>query len=322
MSMTPRENFLHYLKHEPYEWTPTSGDMIYFHPEEIPDHVARAFVFQQGGYTGPKGGKDLFGVEWVYVPTVGGSMETAPLFDDICDWEKYVTIPDLDTIDWEAVAKRNADYLKTDKLIHSTIFTGYFERLISFVGFENAVVALIDEDSKESVHKLFDKLTDFYIDEIRRHKKWFDIDIMEVHDDWGNQRSLMFSVETQNEMILPYIKRLVDAAHEVGVLVEQHSCGKIEALVPSIIASGVDTWRGQGSVVDKKWIVDNYGDQFRFGVDIQLDPGATPDMGLDAVKNLFTDFHGKDVWLVPYRGEGAAELNKAVYAKIAEIRHI
>ena len=322
MSMTPRENFVHFLKHEPYEWTPTSADQIYFHPAEIPDHVARAMVFQQEPYTGPKGGKDKFGVDWVFVPSVGGSMETAPLFDDICDWEKYITMPNLDDIDWEGCAKRNAEFLHCDKMIHSSIYTGYFERLISFVGFENASIALIDDDEKEAVHKLFDQLTELYIDEIRRLKKWFHVDIVELHDDWGNQRSLMFSVETHTEMILPYIKRVVKAAHEMDVLIEQHSCGKIEALVPNMIASGVDTWRGQGAVVDKKWIVDTYGDQFRFGVDTLLDPGATPDMGLDAVKNLFRDYHGKDIWLVSYRGPNGAELNKAINAKIAEIGHI
>ena len=322
MSMTPKENFLHFLKREPYEWTPTFADQQYFHPQEIPDHVARAMIYQQTPYDGPKGGKDKFGVDWVYVPTVGGSMEVAPLFDDITEWEKYVKMPDLDQIDWAGCAERNAEYLRADKLIHTSIYTGYFERLISFVGFENASIALIDDEEQACVHKLFDQLTELYIEEIRRLKKWFNVDIVELHDDWGNQRSLMFSVDTHTEMILPYIKRVVNAAHEMGVLVEQHSCGKIEALVPNIIESGVDTWRGQGSVVDKKWIVDNYGDQFRFGVDIQLDPGATPDMGLDAVKNLFRDYHGKDIWLVPYRGEGGMELNKAIYAKIAEIGHI
>lgn len=321
--MTPRENFLHFLKREPYEWTPTFADQAYFHPVELPDNVARAMIFQQTPYTGPLGGKDMFGIEWVYVPSVGGSMEVEPIFEDITDWEKYVTFPNLDDIDWEGCAKNNAEFLKTDKMIHCSIFTGYFERLISFVGFENASIALIDEDEQEAVHKLFDKLTELYIDLIRRMKRWFNVDIVELHDDWGNQRSLMFSVDTHTEMILPYIKRVVEAAHAEGVLIEQHSCGKIEALVPNIIASGVDTWRGQGSVVDKKWIVDNYGDQFRFAVDVTLDPGATLDQGLDAVTNLFRDYHGKDVWIVPYRGSGdGAALNKAIFDHLAEIRRI
>lgn len=296
--MTPRENFRHFMKHEPYEWTPMSKDQIYFHPEEIPDHVARAMIFQQEPYNGPKGGKDKFGVDWVYVPTVGGSMETAPMFDDITEWKKYITMPDLDKIDWEGCARRNAEYLSTDRAIHSSIYTGFFERLISFVGFENASIALIDDDEKVAVHELFDQLTELYIEEIRRLKKWFNVDIVELHDDWGNQRSLMFSVDTHTEMILPYIKRVVDAAHSMDVLVEQHSCGKIESLMPNIIASGADTWRGQNSVVDKKWLVDNYGDQFRFGVDVACAPDTAPEDLAAAADRFVEAYHGKDVWLV------------------------
>ena len=320
--MTPRENFLHFLKNEPYEWTPSSLDQQVFRPSMIPDHIARAMVSEQAPYTGEKGGKDLFGVEWVYVPTVGGSMETGIMFEDIAEWEKYVTIPDLDKLDWEGCAKANAEYLNTDKIIHSTIFTGYFERLISFVGFENASLALIDEDEQECVHKLFDKLTDFYIDMIHRLHKYFNVEIVELHDDWGNQRSLMFSVNTHREMILPYIKRIVEAAHAEGVFIEQHSCGKIEALMPSMIESGVDTGRGQASVIDKDWLVENYGDQFKFGVEIRPNAGATDDEIREAAKTAFAKYHGKNVWVVLYRNSMSQEMTQEVYAEIRKIGHI
>lgn len=320
--MTPRENFIHFLKHEPYEWTPSTLDMKVFRPSMIPDNIARAMVSEQLPYAGEKGGKDLFGVEWVYVPTVGGSMETGIMFDDICDWEKYVTIPDLDQLDWEGCAKANAEFLNTDKVIQSTIFTGYFERLISFVGFENASLALIDEDEQEHVHKLFDKLTEFYIDVIRHLHKYFNVEIVELHDDWGNQRSLMFSVNTHREMILPYIKRVVDAAHAEGVCIEQHSCGKIEALMPNIIASGVDTWRGQNSVIDKKWLVDNYGDQFRFGVEARPADGASEDEIIATVQKVLDDYHGKDVWLALGRAALGDEKAREICNQIRQVGHI
>lgn len=320
--MTPKENFIHFLKHEPYQWTPCSLDQIYFHPAAIPDYVARAMVFEHKPYEGQWGGKDMFGVDWVYVPSVGGSMETAPLFDDITRWEELVTWPDLDAYDWAGCARENADYLHSDKLIHTSIFTGYFERLISFVGFENASIALIDEEEQASVHKLFDRLTELYIDYIRRMRRWFQVDLVELHDDWGNQRSLMFSLDTHREMILPYIKRVVAAAHEMGVLIEQHSCGKIEALLPSMIESGVDTWRGQNSVVDKKWLVDTYGDRFRFGVDLPLDPGATPEQGLAAVSQALAAYHGKDVWFVLYRPTLGTELCQTVCDHLHDLGHV
>ena len=320
--MTPRENFIHFLKNEPYEWTPCSPDRRGFCPSIIPDHIARAMVCEQAPYTGVKGGKDLFGVEWVYVPSVGGSMETGIMFEDITEWEKYVTFPNLDDLDWEGCAKANAEYLNTDELLHSTIFTGYFERLISFVGFENASLALIDEDEQVYVHKLFDKLTDFYIDMIHRLHKYFNVEMVDVHDDWGNQRSLMFSTDTHREMILPYIKRLVDAAHAEGVFIEQHSCGKVEALLPNMIESGVDTWRGQRNVVDKDALVEKYGDQFKFCVEIRPGENAPDDLIRQAAKEAYAKYHGKEVWVMMSRFAMGENMVQEIYAEIRKMGHI
>ena len=46
--MTPRDNFIHFLKKEPYEWTPTSNDYLLFRPTMISDHIARAMVCRYG----------------------------------------------------------------------------------------------------------------------------------------------------------------------------------------------------------------------------------------------------------------------------------
>ena len=319
--MTPRENFIHFLKNEPCEWTPTSADQCFFRPAAIPDNIARAMVQQQVPYEGEWGGKDMFGVEWVYVPTVGGSMETGIMFEDIEDWKKYVKIPDPDSIDWEGCAKANAEYLNTDKILYSTIYTGYFERLISFVGFESSAMALIDEDEQELVHELFQKLTDYYIEIIRRMKKYFNIEIVEVHDDWGNQRSLMFSVNTHKEMIVPYMQQITKAAHEMGVFIEMHSCGKIEGLMPNLIDTGVDTWRGQASVIDKKFCVDNYGDRFKFGVEIRPESPLPTDEAMALADKILADYHGKNVWIILGRTLGA-EASDLIYKKIRAMGRI
>ncbi|NLO49087.1 MAG: hypothetical protein GX111_12400 [Clostridiales bacterium] len=49
-------------------------------------------------------------------------------------------------------------------------------------------------------------------------------------------------------------------------MIEQHSCGKIEEMFPSIIASGADTWRGQ-PMNDKLSLVRRFSSTFRFGVE-------------------------------------------------------
>lgn len=294
--MTPRDNFLRFLSGETYGWVPSNMDMLQFRPAFIPDHAARGFVVQQRPYEGPLGGKDLLGVEWLYQAAVGGSMETAPLFEDIEDWEEKVVFPELEAMDWEACARENADYLKSDKLIATTLYTGYFERLISFVGFENAAMALIDEEQQEAVSALFDKLTDFYIRYIKLLRKHFGVDIVEIHDDWGTQISTMFSPDTHSEMILPYMKRLVEAAHAEGVFIEQHSCGKIDELVPNIIASGVDTWKGQ-PVVDAFGLAEKYGDSFKFGITLLLDDPLEDAQVIEAVKAVVDKYAGKRIWM-------------------------
>jgi hypothetical protein len=51
------------------------------------------------------GGKDFFGIEWEYIPQVGGSMVRpgkGALLEDVNDWEKVIKFPNLDDYDWEA----------------------------------------------------------------------------------------------------------------------------------------------------------------------------------------------------------------------------
>ena len=294
--LTPRENLIRYLKNEKFEWTPSTDDMLPFFPELMPDNVARAFVMQQEPFKGEYGGYDLLGCLWEYEPLVGGSMEKGVLMDDIEDWESIVKFPDLDKMDWEGCAKANKEYLTTDKLIRSTIFTGYFERLIAFVGFENSAMALVDEDQQEAVHALFDKLTTLYMEVIRRHHDYFGVELMEVHDDWGTQRSPMFSLDTHREMIVPYMRKLVDFAHSIGVFIEIHSCGMIEGLIPGLIETHADIWRGQ-AINDKKKLVDTYGDQFHFGVEIRPSAPVSDEQALALLDEAYESWAGKDIWL-------------------------
>ena len=294
--MTPRENFTHFLRHEPYEWTPTSEDMLTFRPAEICENVARGMVDQQAPFAGEYGGKDLFDLDWIFEKQVGGSIEVGHPFDDIEDWEKYITLPDMDAIDWEGCAKRNAEYLNTDKLVFTTIFTGFFERLISFVGFENAAMALVDEDQQEVVRDLFDRLADKYIDMIGRLKRWFNVGIVEIHDDWGTQKSPMFSASVHRELFVPVFRKVVEAAHEIGVFVELHSCGMIEPLMPGVIDCGVDTWRGQ-DINDKKKLVYTYGDRFNYAVNFRPAEQKSDAELIADLDAFLEDYRGKYVWV-------------------------
>ena len=299
--ITPRENFLMFLRGEEPLWMPFTGEMLCFTPAVVPDNVSRGFVFDDSGFDPNKdaGGPDMFGVEWEWVPTVGGSMVRpgAPKVPDITEWENYITFPDIDSWDWEGSARINKRLIEQKELLpNATIMNGLFERLISFCDMNEALVAMVDEDEQEAVHRLFDKLADFYPKLIKKYVEYYHVEVITFHDDWGSQRAPFFSLDTVREMLVPYLKRIVDAAHEMGLYFELHSCGKNEMLVPAMIEAGVDMWNGQ-PMNDKKRLAETYGDKIIIGADPKvLDPGTDPEEVRKTLEEFVDTFNGLHIY--------------------------
>ena len=270
--VTPRENYLALMSGETPLWMPGFSDTTMM-TVNLAENVSRGFVFEAEGIDNntQAGGPDFFGVEWEYVPSVGGSMVRGgnPKIPDIEHWEDYITFPDLDKVmDWEACRDRNSKgFIDRNKVLDITILTGLFERLISFMDFENAAYALVDEDQQEGVHRLFDKLADFYDEYIDYYHRYLNPDMITFHDDWGSQRAPFFSLDTVREMLLPYLKRVVESVHKRGMKFELHCCGKNELLVPAMIEAGVDTWSGQ-PMNDFEMMYEKYGDKIVLGMPI------------------------------------------------------
>ena len=267
----PKENYLALFKREMPLWIPTSSDRRGFAPRIDPDNIARVQVFEAQPLQPEEkvGGKDKHGVEWVYITVAGGSMVKPgnPLLEDANDWEKKVHFPDLSTWDWEgSIAANKPELDKERRAITATILTGFFERLISLMDFENAAIAMIDESQKDAVKALFDHLADLYIDIVKRYKKAFNPMVFCVHDDWGSQKSPFFSLDTIREMLIPPISRVVQAVHDAGMFYDMHSCGKNEIIVPAYIEIGADYWSGQ-SINDRAMLHDKYGDKLIIGLD-------------------------------------------------------
>lgn len=271
--ITPKENYRRAAKGEKPLWLPMKSDSINFSPRIYPDNVARAFVHDGLPYDGPVGGKDIFGITWKYIEIAGGSMVEpgSPFLSDIAEWRDKVRFPNLDSWDWEKSAQENRELLNTDKLVTIWIFNGLFERLISFLDFEEAAVALVDEDQQDDVRDLFQALVDFYKKLIDKFVRYYAIDAVFFHDDWGAQRSPFFSLATCREMLVPYIKQIVDHCHSRGLIFDFHCCGKNEPLVPAMLECGMDIWGGQ-PINDKKMLVDTYGDKILIGIHSPFNP--------------------------------------------------
>lgn len=273
--VTPKENMERTLGRKRPVWL--GSDINLIHPRLVIDNVARGIVNDAEPFDKKNaGGLDWFGVNWIYDSAVRGSMVRpgAAKVKDITRWEEDITFPDLDALDWERSGEENAHLLDPERMTGTTIFTGFFERLVSFCDFVDAAVALIDEEQKDSVHRLFDRLAAFYMELIGKLQQYYHIEHLTLHDDWGSQRTSFFSPEVCREMLLPHMKQVVDFCHENGIWFDFHSCGKIENLVPVMIEAGMDSWGGQ-EINDKWMLYEKYGDRMVFTIDEKLPPTMT-----------------------------------------------
>ncbi len=282
------------FRREPY-WQVGGGDMKMMTPKVNPDNIARAFVFEaervpaQPGVLVP----DMFGIEWEYIPAAGGSMVRPgkPFAEDANELLEKVQWPDVDSWDWAGSAEANKDYFSPDSYNTICILNGWFERLISMLEFEGAVMALYDEDQKDAVKEFLDKVSDVYIKIIDHSIEAYpDLDGFNMHDDWGAQKETFFSPELCAEMIVPAMRKVTDHIHSRGLTCELHSCGQNLKQVPNMIAAGWDAWNPQ-VIVDSCKVYELYGDKILIGVNPKIDlEGKTDEekraAALDFVNNF------------------------------------
>lgn len=263
----PKEAYHAFFKKEPV-WQLTGVEISRFCPAVYPDNVARGYIIEENPLPIEEwGGTDIFGVEWCYDEDNRGSavVPGAPLFTDANSWEETLVWPDINSWDWAGSAGENKDYLSGDNAMVPVIMNGYFERLVTFMDFGNAAIALIDDSQKEAVKSLFDKLSDLYIKVVDKFIDYFDVDGFIFHDDWGSQGAPLFSVDTAAEMIVPAMKKLTAHIKKRGRVAELHSCGSLDSQVSNMIEAGWDSWSPQ-AINDTHEIYEKYGEEIIIGV--------------------------------------------------------
>jgi len=293
--ITPRENFERLLTGKKPVYMPVITDMLPFAPRIVPDNAVRAWALEVDCIlpgSPAEGGPDMFGVEWQYVQVTGGSMVRPgnPKVKDIRHWEDYISFPDLDDWDWEGSAERNAKLFTEDRMNRVWLMNGLNERLISFMDFDKAMMAYVDEESKEGVHRLFDRLCTFYDDLIERFRKYYKCDVLMFNDDWGTKHGPQFSLDTAREMIVPYMRRIAESCHKRGMYLELHCCGKNDLLAPVIAESGVDIWVPQEIINDFELIYSLIGDKVYLGIPSDSTPEMSDSECLECAERFMEKF--------------------------------
>ncbi len=242
--MTEKENYLRILRGEMPEWLPrvTMGPDPYSKNRPTvyvkPSCLART--------AGPDGIiRDCFGV--VYESdSQGGPPMPSPRFhllelDDIENWRDVVKAPDYSDIDWEAMAAKDLENIDRENTA-VTLATGsaYFQSLVSFMGFENALMAPLEDE--DSVIELLSYVSDFFCECTRKAIEYYKPDIVEMADDNASYARPFFSVDQYRTIYKPLQMREGLLAADRGIPVSIHDCGHCEAFIDDWMDFGVRNW--------------------------------------------------------------------------------
>ncbi|MCL1848397.1 MAG: hypothetical protein FWF83_01820 [Clostridiales bacterium] len=225
-----------------------------------------------------------FGVEYVGVEVVGGASLPKPgvfILEDIRKWRDVIKRPAIvDQIDWAATAKKDLENRDPEllRIGSGCLVGGYFQPLVSYMGFENALIACLEEP--DEVKALLDFLLQINLELIPKYLHYYKPDIFSFGDDIAHERSTFISEDVFQDIFEPVWRATVAPAKEAGLPAHHHNCGKFEAFVPYIVDMGFNAWEPAQSANDVMGIKQKYAGKFAvetgvFTREIQALPEAT-----------------------------------------------
>jgi len=228
-------------------------------------------------------GKDAFGVLWGLEEGAHGGTYPAHGGQPVSDlrlWRDQVAMPDLAPLDWTHVRRQASAVNRAERLICGCVEMGLFERTYLLLGMEEALMAYMTEP--DLMMEMVAAIADYKIRLIERLNDVADLDMLWYGVDWGTQDNLFIPPEIWRQIIKPHTQRIYDWLKARGIIVNQHSCGNIEAIFPDMVAMGADIWNPCQPCNDLAALKAEFGDRICFcgGIDSQfvLDkPGVTPE---------------------------------------------
>jgi uroporphyrinogen-III decarboxylase len=285
--LTPKENYLRALRHEETEYVPII----------IMDSM---YVCSDNPIERPVGGGvDGFGVRWVDSGSAGGATLPAPgefVLDDVLNWKKKLTIPDLNAYNWDKFAEE-ASWVDRSQRAVGFLSDGVFLRLTHFMGFEKALIAMVEEP--DAVNDIYTAVTDYKIKFAEKVAQYIKPDTFTYADDFASELNLFTSPETYRALIKPHHKRFFAACRNLGMIPIQHTCGRAEDIVEDIIDVGAEAWSAVQPRNDIGGLLDKYGDRLAFegGFNSNTGRAAMEDATIEEieaeVKRCYDEYGGK-----------------------------
>ncbi len=265
MAMTVRENYMAAMNFDNPEYVPYTMSSI-----NMLGAIPNAY-FEQPVPMGPDGigkiAKDQFGVEWTATADGMLPVNSHFLLDDVTKWREVVKIPDVENYPWKETAEKELAMADPNKVGYVIMNNGIFDRLMACMGFNDGLCALYEEP--EACAEFFEAIADYKIAYIDKVCEYYHPDIIHYVDDLAHANGLFMSPDTYRELIKPQHQRIVKAIRDHGVFMEQHTCGKCEAIIPDYIEMGVQAWFPAQPSNHLKEIHDTHKLALDYGMDTQ-----------------------------------------------------
>jgi len=290
--MTPKENMLRVIEHNNPEWVPQGLESVVFlRPPLIERPVTPGF--------------DCWGCEHDLkeearggtFPKVGGHV-----IKDFSKWREQINVPDIESYDWSNITIRDDNPFSEQDgkwidvnainrescIVAGSVEYGLFERSWLLMSMEEAFINYIAEP--EEMAELIKVIADYKIALIRKFNSVVKLDMIWYGDDWGHQHQLFLPPESWRSIIKPETQRIYNCMKELGILINQHSCGRIEEVFDDMVEMGVDIYNPCQPCNDLFALKKRCGDKVTFcgGLDSQfvLDrKGVTPEEVRAEVRN-------------------------------------
>ncbi|MBC3796876.1 uroporphyrinogen decarboxylase family protein [Acetobacterium tundrae] len=219
-------------------------------PQSVPCFFSACQIIPAAGTAlecppmGNKEGYDGYGVHMSSTEGSGGMFTptptAAPVLTDITLWKEQVKFPDYNAVNFESMVEqeRQMFHLDPENFVQDLFCpNGMFERLHFLMGFEDALMAIMEEP--EAVYDLAGAIADKKIEFIKKAAKYYQPDYFTYLDDYSHKTDLFMSKNTFREIFKPHLKRIVDAVKETDMTFKMHCCGKMEDLLDDFLEIGI-----------------------------------------------------------------------------------
>ena len=297
--MTPKQNLLKVINHDNPQWVPYGLESV-------------EWIFPPVTERPKLPGKDDFGVLWDLEEGAEGGTYPAHnghTISDISDWQNQISFPDLKSMDWNSVTERVNEINRENHLVCGFVEMGLFERSYLLLGMDEALIAYLT--MPEEMEQLISAVADYKIKFIELFDDAADLDIVWYGDDWGTQTNLFLPPDIWRKIIKPHTKRIYDCMKNRGIIINQHSCGKIEEIFGDMVEMGANIYNPCQPCNDLKKLKQEFGNQITFegGIDSQFvlaKSGVTEDEVRMEVRKRIDDLAGNGGYIaapshdVPY----------------------